>query len=340
MPILSWEAVAEPSERFPSCHCSTLVETRTGDLLVGYYAGEGEARPDAAWVIARMPPGGEFGPLSIVADTPGKPEGNGILYENESGRILVIYGTMHGKLDGPYGPGVRWVTCDLRMCHSDDGGSSWSDIEFLTRDLGHVPHSKPIRLSSGDLIFGTEFMDGHSRMWRSSDDGATWNLVGAVPGEPNQHPSLIEAADGRIVALLRPSGRHPNVLRSVSADGGRTWSPAEVTELGCPHAALDAVKLVDGRVVLAFNRDPSQRNPLSLAISDDDGETWYTTRDLMTGEGRFHYPAIIQSRDGLLHVSFTNNRRTIDHVALTPDWIEGTGDDLPAWTGEGATRAL
>lgn len=333
MPILLWEAVAEPSERFPKCHCSNLWELANGDLLVGYYAGEDEARPDAAWVLARRRPGAKmFDPLTVVADTPGKPEGNGILFQNRQGRVYVVYGTMHGRLDGPPGPGVRWVTCDLRRRFSDDNGSTWSEISFLDREWGHVPHSKPIRLRDGALLFGTEYKDRHSRIWRSDDDGETWNLCGTIPGEPNQHPSLIGREDGSILALLRPSGKHPNVLKSVSRDGGRTWSPAEVTPLGCPHAALDAVKLADGRVVLAWNRDPSRRNPLTLAISDDDGETWYAQRDLLTGEGSFHYPAIIQSRDGLLHLTFTNNRRTIDHVVLTPDWIEGNGRALSDWS--------
>ena len=56
MSILLWEVIAEPTERYPSCHCSTMIELKNGDLLVGYYAGEGEARPDAAWVLARRSP--------------------------------------------------------------------------------------------------------------------------------------------------------------------------------------------------------------------------------------------------------------------------------------------
>jgi predicted neuraminidase len=333
MPVLLWEPVAEPSERFPKCHCSTICELANGDLLVGYYAGEDEARPDAAWVLARRrPDASRFDPLTVVADTPGKPEGNGILFQNRKGRVFVVYGTMHGRLDGRPGPGVRWVTCDLRMRSSDDDGRTWSEVSFLEPELGHVPHSKPIRLRDGGILFGTEYKDGHSRLWRSDDEGETWTMHGPIPGEPNQHPTLIERSDGSVLALLRPSGPHPNVLKSVSWDGGRTWSPAEVTPLGCPHAAMDAVSLADGRVALAWNRDPTRRNPLTLALSEDEGETWAVQRDLVTGDGSFHYPAIIQSRDGLLHLAFTNNRRTIDHVVLTPDWIEGVGRALADWS--------
>jgi predicted neuraminidase len=339
MSVHLWEAVAEPAERFPSCHCSTLVELASGDLLVGYYAGAAEARPDVAWVLARRRPGADrFDPLTVVADTPGKPEGNGILLEDARGRVHVIYGTMHGRLDGPPGPGVRWVTCDLRRKHSDDGGRTWSDVHFLDTELGHVPHSKAVRLPDGAWLFGTEYKDGHSRMWLSRDEGESWGVIGAVPGEPNQHPTLVARPDGTILALLRPSGRRANVLQSVSVDAGRTWSAAEPTALPCPHAAIDAVFLADGRIALAWNDNPERRNPLTLALSEDGGDTWPFRRNILTGEGSFHYPAIIQTRDGLLHVTLTNNRRTIDHVVLTPDWIAGTGDDLPPWQGSETVR--
>jgi hypothetical protein len=341
MSIRLWEAVAEPTERFPSCHCSVIQELSNGDILVGYYAGEGEAQPTAAYVLARRRPGAsDFEPLKIVADTPGKPEGNGILFQTQDGTVILIYGTMHGKLDGPPGPGVRWVTCDLRVKRSTDNGETWSEVEQIEPEVGHVPRCKPIRLDNGEIIFGTEYKDGYSRLWVSADDGDAWQMVGSIPGGKNQHPSLIQRRDGSLLALLRPSGRDANVLKSVSTDRGRTWTRSESTGLPCPYAALDAVQLTDGRIVMAWNNHPKTRNPLTLALSEDEGQTWKYVRDLVTGAGSFHYPAIIQTHDGLLHLTFTNNRRTIDHVVLTPEWIMGEGADLPAWTGEGMERRI
>ena len=121
MPVHLWEVVAEPTPRFPACHCAVVLELANGELLVGYYAGEDESRPDAAWVLARRRGGAQaFDPLTMVTDTSGKPEGNGILFQAEDGTVLLVYGTMHGKLDGPNGPGVRWTTCDLKIKRSKD----------------------------------------------------------------------------------------------------------------------------------------------------------------------------------------------------------------------------
>jgi predicted neuraminidase len=340
MPIHLWEAVAEPTARFPACHCSVVQELSNGDLLVGYYAGEDEARPDAAWVLARRrPQASAFDPLTIVADTPGKPEGNGILFQTREGTVLLIYGTMHGKLEGPPGPGVRWTSCDLKMKRSEDNGHTWSEVQMIEPELGHVPRCKPIRLQNGDIILGTEYADGYSRFWWSCDEGHTWQMTGSVLGERNEQPALIQRRDGSLLALLRPAGDLSRIHTAHSTDNGRTWTPAVPSPFPCPHAALDAVRLADGRIVLAWNNDPDRRNPLTLALSEDEGETWPYIRDLVTGEGQFHYPAIIQSQDGLLHLTFTNNRRTIDHIVLTPEWITGEGNDLPPWNAAAQNRS-
>jgi predicted neuraminidase len=122
--------------------------------------------------------------------------------------------------------------------------------------------------------------------------------------------------------MLRPS-LFKRIGKAVSHDRGRTWSDAVNTDIPNPGAAIDMVKLQDGRVVLVFNDNWNSRNPLTLAISEDDGETWPHKRDLVTGEGSFAYPAIIHDNRGLLHVTYTNNRIHIDHVVLEPDWIMG-----------------
>ncbi|HAA73528.1 TPA: hypothetical protein DCE37_00185 [Candidatus Latescibacteria bacterium] len=333
MSILSWQAVAEPSERYPSCHCSVLIELDNGDVLVGYYAGSGEARPDAAWVLARRSPGDDvFGDLSVVADTEGKPEGNGVLYQNTSGELYCVYGTMHGDLDGPAGPGVRWRTCDLRMKRSDDRGISWSDVVMIDEKWGNVPRCKPLVTQDGTVLIGVEYDDGNSRIWSSADDGASWEMCGRIGGEKNQHPALLERSDGSVLALLRPCGVQGRILQSVSEDRGWTWSPATLSDLASPFAGLDAVRLEDGRFVIVYNSNPEARNPLSIAVSEDEGESWPVRRDLVTGEGQFHYPAMILDRPGRLQIVFTNNRKTIDHVVVDLDWLDGTEDGLH-WDG-------
>jgi predicted neuraminidase len=317
------EHINQPTERFPRCHCSTIVELPSGDLLTAWYAGSGEAKRDVAVVSSRREKGaGSWGEMKVISDTPGKPEGNCVLFVAPDGVLWVFFAVMHGKLDGPYGPGVRWVTCDLRAKTSTDEGRTWSETRIIREELGMVARCKPIVLDNGDIIMGFEHKQGFSYFMISPDDGRTWQWTGPLRGVPNEHPTLIQRENGDILAMLRPSF-FKRIARAVSHDRGRTWEHAVNTEFPNPGAAIDMVKLEDGRVVLVFNDSWRGRNPLTLAMSEDEGETWPHKRDLVTGEGSFAYPAIIQDAEGLLHVTYTNNRVHIDHVVVEPDWIKG-----------------
>ncbi|MBT5532109.1 hypothetical protein HOK31_03550, partial [Candidatus Poribacteria bacterium] len=61
-------------------------------------------------------------------------------------------------------------------------------------------------------------------------------------------------------------------------------------------------------------------------------------RDVITGEGSFHYPAVTEGAAGQLHLTFTNNRRTIDHVEVGVEWVYGDGPDLRPWLDETTLR--
>ena len=319
--VLVREHINEPTDRFPRCHCSTIVELPSGDLLAAWYAGEGEAKKDVAVVSSKKRVGEDaWGPLSVISDTPGKPEGNCVLFMAPDGVLWVVFAVMHGKLEGPWGPGVRWVTCDVRSKTSSDEGETWSETRIIREELGMVARCKPAILDNGEIIMGFENESGFSHFMISSDNGENWIWTGPLRGVPNEHPSLIQRDNGDILAMLRPS-LFKRIGKSISHDRGRTWEDAVNTDLPNPGAAIDMVRLDDGRVVLVFNDNWRSRNPLTLALSEDEGETWPYKRDVVTGEGSFAYPAIIQDRQGLLHLTYTNNRLHIDHVVVEPDWI-------------------
>jgi len=318
------EQINPPTERFPRCHCSCIIELPSGDLLTCWYAGEDEARPDVAVVISRKPKGGDaWTPAQIVAHTPGKSEGNAILFMMPDGVLWLIYGTIQGKLDGPAGPGVRWVTLDLKCRTSTDEGRTWSDIRMLREELGMVVRTKPIVLYNGDVIFGVENKDGRSRFWITSDCGRTWHITGPVPGVRSEQPTLIQRKDGSLLAYLRPVD-DDFIGRTESSDRGRTWTKATLTDLPNPYAAVDMVKLRDGRLVLAFNNTSKARTPLTLALSEDEGKTWPYKRELIAEpRAEFSYPAIIEDSNGMLHVTYTHKRVWIGHFRLSPEWIKG-----------------
>jgi predicted neuraminidase len=182
--------------------------------------------------------------------------------------------------------------------------------------------AKPIQLKDGTVLAGTS-VESH-RNWtpfvdRSTDDGATWRRSNGFPLPTNFgqiQPTLFEAKDGRVVALMR--SRSLKVCRSESKDGGVTFSPAEETDLPNPSTGLDAVRTAAGDVFLVYNATTKGRTPLSLARSTDDGATWKKVHDLETEPGEYSYPAMVESSAGKLEITYTWRRTHIKHVSLDP----------------------
>jgi alpha-L-rhamnosidase len=58
-----------------------------------------------------------------------------------------------------------------------------------------------------------------------------------------------------------------------------------------------------------------------VAVAED-GRNWQAALQLeQEPEAEFSYPAIIQSRDGLIHVTYTWKRQRIKHVVLDPSQL-------------------
>jgi len=58
---------------------------------------------------------------------------------------------------------------------------------------------------------------------------------------------------------------------------------------------------------------------LNVAISDD-GKTWHRTLTLENeADAEFSYPAVIQSDDGMVHITYTWKRQHIKRVVLDPE---------------------
>jgi predicted neuraminidase len=182
----------------------------------------------------------------------------------------------------------------------------------LSQRLGWMTRAHPIVLDARRLIVPL-YSDGFSfsLMAITDDWGKTWHTSTPLLGAGNIQPSIVRRKDGSLYTLMRDNGPPPNRLfQSDSRDRGETWSPVVKSELPNPGSGAEIVGLKNGRWVLIGNDTEKGRNSLAVQISDDEGRTWRWKRHLEfqppgPEAGSFHYPSIMQARDGSLHASYS-----------------------------------
>ena len=212
-----------------------------------------------------------------------------------------------------------------------------ADDEYFSR-MGWFTRTHPLQLPSGRLLVPM-YSDGYSFgiMGISDDGGITWRGSEPIVGRGGVQPSVVRKNDGTLVAYLRDNGPAPKrALMSVSTDDGESWTTARDTDILNPGSSVEVVRLQNGRWIMVYNDLEQGRHSLVAAISEDEGATWAFRRHLEGQPGtpvpnQYHYPSVIQSRDGAIHVTysyFTPAGKSIKHARFNEDWVRA-GDPRP-----------
>jgi predicted neuraminidase len=209
------------------------------------------------------------------------------------------------------------------------------------RRMGWMPRAHPTELPSGRILIPL-YSDGYSFsiIAYTDDGGRTWHGSDPIVGHGAVQPSIVRRTDGVLVAYMRDNGPPPKRLMvSLSKDDGVTWSDAVDTDIPNPGAGAETIVLRDGTWLLINNDLERGRHQLAVWLSDDEGKTWKWKRYLENdrrgeGAGSFHYPSIVQGRDGTLHATysyFLNHlakdapRKTIKYAHFNVEWVQQGG---------------
>ena len=309
--------VFSPTPELPSNHGSTIYQLPDGTIMCAWYAGSREAAADVDIYASRWE-GGRWTRPEVIASTPGKPEGNPVLFADDSGRTWLFFVTIHG---------LGWNWAKIKYRTSEDSGRTWSEVTILRNRRGWMTRNHPITLRDGRLLLPLYSENKWcSEFMASADGGRTWEHLAEVCSRPgNIQAAVVEFEDGELYATMRTGekrGRGGRIWETRSHDGGLTWTPAQKTALPNPNAGTDMIMLQSGRLLLAFNNSDRARTPLSLAVSDDRGRTWQVVKDVETEPGEYSYPSLCQDADGVIHLTYTYRRDTIKHIAFTEEWLQ------------------
>jgi hypothetical protein len=227
------------------------------------------------------------------------------------------------------------------MKRSADGGRTWSDrlptpanwstsleVPTIFRVVDPAGKKRLIMFSGLYPI----------RLAVSSDDGATWselNPIGPFGGIVAMS-TLVELRTGRghYMALFHDDGRFfgekaaapPRAFRvykTVSTDGGLTWGTPEViaTHAEAHLCEPGAIRSPDGKQLAVLLRENSRKFNSFLIVSNDEGRTWSTPRELpgaLTGDRH----TAKYGPDGRLFITF---RDTTLESATKGDWVGWVG---------------
>lgn len=190
----------------------------------------------------------------------------------------------------------------------------------LYRRLGWMTRAHPFLLDPDRLIVPL-YHDGFSfsLMAITDDWGRTWHTSAPLIGAGNIQPSIVQRRDGTLYTLMRDNGPPPQRLQQAeSRDRGETWGAVTDSDQPNPGAGSEIIGLRNGHWVLINNNTERGRHSLVVRISDDEGRTWKWERHLERDPagpeaGSYHYPAIVEAKDGTLHASYSFhlNRRSL-----------------------------
>ncbi len=322
-----------PPAHTVSAHGSAVCTLPGGDLLAVWYGGSREGGKDVAVFTARFDRegGGWSEPQRVVdrataadeLDRVVKKVGNAVVFPDRNGRVWMVYVTV--TVGG-------WSGSTLNVKVSEDDGRTWSRSQRLNLNpflnISTLVRNKPILAADGRIglpVYHELAVKYPQMLWLTPGGGGTladYRVRNLATELDLIQPTLVPLEGERVLMLLRDQSRTRRLRTAYSADSGWTWSGAEARGLPNPDAAIDALRLSDGRILLVYNDAVSGRENLRLAVSADEGATWLRGPILEGNAGKeYSYPCLAEGRDGRIHVTYTWERRRIRHVAFNRAWL-------------------
>ncbi len=330
------EELINPGSPLRTSHVASICELRDGRLAAVWYAGSREGARDVAICFAAQEPGQSLWATPRAILTPEqvardlhrsvKKVGNPLVFSDAAGKLWLLYVTIN--IGG-------WSGSSLNLTTSTDNGDSWAPSRRLTLspffNVSELVRSKPSPLSDGNWLVPIyhECLGKFAELlWlRDTGDGLAATKTRITGGRSAFQPALAVLSTNTALAFLRDCSPRKRIAVARTDNAGVSWSAPESLDLPNPDSGLAALRLSDGRVLLAFNDSAAGRDNLRLAVSQDEGRTWRRVATPAEEPGaEFSYPFLLQTRDGRIHLVYTWKRQGIKHVAFNTAWLDSRQD--------------
>ena len=330
-PIFQEEFI-NPDSPLAMAHVASICELPDRRLAAAWYAGSREGARDVAICFATQAPGqsGWSKPRAIVTRETAahdlnrgiKKVGNPVIFSDGAGKLWLLYVSI--TVGG-------WSGSSLNLTTSTDEGRSWAPSRRLTLspffNISELVKNRPVALLDGSWgvsIYHELAGKFPELLWLRETAGELCaTKIRIAGGRSGFQPSLVPLSTNAALAFLRDCSPQRKISVARTDDDGLIWSSPQALDLPNSDSGLSALRLSDGRLVLAFNDSAIARENLRLAVSVDEGRTWTRIATLAEEAGaEFSYPFLIQTRDGAIHLVYTWKRKAIKHVVFNAAWLD------------------
>ncbi|MBD3350279.1 MAG: hypothetical protein GF364_02220, partial [Candidatus Lokiarchaeota archaeon] len=220
-----------------------------------------------------------------------------------------------------------WSVCTIKYQISHDYGKTWDDWKFLRRMWFMVIRCRPLVTKDKKFILPIHREMGKYCSCFYIGNDPEFNQLPKIKSKIKARntgllePCILESNGGELICLMRSSNvKRIHIARS--NDNGLNWSAPKPIKLPNPNSQVDAITLNNGDILLAFNNQEQGRTNLSVALSNDNCESWQVIKTLFEDEKRtFHYPSLLQTEDDLIHLTYTDNRERIGYCKFNLDYL-------------------
>ena len=313
-----------------SVHVASLCEPAPGQLAAAWYGGSREGAKDVAVFFSRRDSRGWSPAVPVVTAETARQElghyvrkvGNAVIFADAQGKLSLLYVAI--AVGG-------WSGSSLALKESTDLGQTWTPSRRLILspffNISTLVKNGATPMEDGGWavpIYQELFAKFPEILWLNERAGTpTAVRTRAFGGRTAFQPSLVALDAQNALMLCRTASQQRDLFMTRTADGGQSWSAPQITGLPNSDSGVDAIRLHDGRLLLAFNDTNTGRANLRLAISRDSGTNWQRGPYLEQEPGEeFSYPFLVQARDGEIHLAYTWKRRAIRVVSFNSTWLD------------------
>ena len=327
-PVISTTADAEHALSARGAQGVPAIErTANGRLWAAWYTGPETKRvesPTSYVVLATSADGGATWeePKLLIQPVRYVRAMDPCLWIDPRGRLWFFWAQSAGLRD------ARWGVWAMTADDADSPSPEWSEPRRIANG---IMLNKPTVLANGDWLLPVGLwrdsepdlaLDGvdlspydpkdlvhdlgeekGSNVFVSKDQGKTFEFLGqarALNTRVDEH-MIVERKDGSLLMLIRNVN---GMMRSVSTDGGRTWTPGEMYMEGenVANKRFFVRRLQSGALLMVRNNGPdAKRSHLTAFVSEDDGETWQGGLLIEERVG-VSYPDGVQAADGTVYL--------------------------------------